>query len=81
MSRLASGNLNAFSKPVLKNPLRASTMSLHAPAAAVSEEPEGPGYCVAEEEAAEVTGSFRKASTSAANSAWCWNRKPCAESG
>ncbi len=23
----------------------------------------------------------RKASTSAANSAWCWNRKPCAESG
>ena len=25
--------------------------------------------------------SSRKASTSAANSAWCWNRNPCAESG
>jgi len=25
--------------------------------------------------------SAKKASTSAANSAWCWNRNPCAESG
>jgi hypothetical protein len=28
-----------------------------------------------------LAGSLRKASTSAANSAWCWNRNPCAESG
>src|SRR5690348_937614 len=26
-------------------------------------------------------GPPRKASTSAANSPWCWNRNPCAESG
>jgi len=26
-------------------------------------------------------GHLRKASTSAANSAWCWNRNPCAASG
>jgi hypothetical protein len=26
-------------------------------------------------------GAVRNASTSAANSAWCWNRDPCAESG
>jgi hypothetical protein len=48
MSRPASGNLKTASKPVLKNSLRASTMSLLAPAATVSEELGGTGYCVAE---------------------------------
>ena len=31
--------------------------------------------------AGEIQGQVRKLSTSAANSAWCWNRNPCAESG
>jgi hypothetical protein len=34
MSRPASGNLNTSSKPVLKSPLRASTMFLLAPTSA-----------------------------------------------
>jgi hypothetical protein len=42
MSRPASSTLNTDSKPALKNPLRASTMSLLVPTAAISEEPESP---------------------------------------
>jgi hypothetical protein len=42
MSRPASSTLNAAFKPAMKNPLRASTMPLLAPNAAISEEPESP---------------------------------------
>jgi hypothetical protein len=54
MTRPASGNPKTVSKAVLKNPLRASTMSLLAPAAAVCGESAGPG-CIAEQAAPEVT--------------------------
>jgi hypothetical protein len=46
MPRPASGTLKTASKPALKNPLRASTMSLLAPPA-VSDEPKSPGRSVA----------------------------------
>jgi hypothetical protein len=68
MSRPASSTLNT-SKPVLKNPLRASTMSLLAPTAAVSEEPESPS-CIAEQPAPEVTAQRLRQMQISEFSAW-----------
>jgi hypothetical protein len=47
MSRPASSTLETASKPVLKNPLRASTMPLLRPEAALSEESQNPGSSTA----------------------------------
>ena len=54
MSRPASSTFNAASKPALKNPLRASTMSLLASAEAVSGQPESADR-ITEQAAPEVT--------------------------
>lgn len=69
MSRPVSSTFHAASKPALKNPLRASTMSLLAPAEGVSGQPEG-ANCITEPTAPEVTAQRLRRMQVSEFSAW-----------
>jgi hypothetical protein len=69
MSRPASSTLKTASKPVLKNPLRASTMPLLRPEAAISEESQKSGGSTAEP-AAEVSAQQLRQMQISEFSAW-----------
>jgi integrase/recombinase XerD len=72
MSRPASSTFNAASKPALKNPLRASTMSLLAPAEAVSGQPESASR--AEQAAPGVAAQQLRQMQISEFSAWLWTQ-------
>jgi integrase/recombinase XerD len=69
MTRPPSSTLKTASKPVLKNPLRASTMPLLRPEAALSEESQNPGSNIAEP-AAEVSAQQLRQMQISEFSAW-----------
>ena len=69
MSRPASSTFSTASRPVLKNPLRASTMSLLAPGEAVSGQPEGASG-IAEQAAPGVTAQQLRQMQISEFSAW-----------